>query len=267
MKKALTPDVEYVPVMTTPAGCSLTKENWEALGIRTFSFPLEDLLIKPGLSVLYQVNNLRHYVGLEGQLVLNARNLCSAKNAIYKIHSKYDGQVIQISQSELLDLINHLSPDILIPPSDWSEELLSLEPSISLYGMTVKEPAEKKAVVYELLPIKGENQQKILYTFEMLTLENVEDFRSLNKIYVETNLPAHNAFQGLISTKSREIIITDQSMATDYRMLDENCDCPPCQQKLTRAYLHHLYSHTPLLCQRLLILHNAYFIKNYLNSF
>ncbi len=45
----------------------------------------------------------------------------------------------------------------------------------------------------------------------------------------------------------------------NFNVLDPNCSCPTCTQKLTRAYLHHLLQHTPLLCQRFLILHNIQF--------
>ena len=71
--------------------------------------------------------------------------------------------------------------------------------------------------------------------------------------------PAKAAMQGIVYTKEGDIDLTDPKFQMQFTNIDDSCSCPTCNQKLSKAYLHHLLIHTPLLCQRFLIQHNAFF--------
>jgi Queuine tRNA-ribosyltransferase len=44
----------------------------------------------------------------------------------------------------------------------------------------------------------------------------------------------------------------------DLQPLDPSCTCSSCQTTYTRSYLQHLHQHVPLLCHRLVAIHNIY---------
>lgn len=52
----------------------------------------------------------------------------------------------------------------------------------------------------------------------------------------------------------------------DFTPIDNNCLCPTCQQKISRAYLHHLVKSENSLAGRLLSLHNLYFLNQICHS-
>ena len=74
----------------------------------------------------------------------------------------------------------------------------------------------------------------------------------------ESDKPAKDALNGLVYDKHAIFSITAEDMAMSFEPLSKDCGCPPCALGLTRAYFHHLYVHTPLLCYRFLIQHNHY---------
>lgn len=82
------------------------------------------------------------------------------------------------------------------------------------------------------------------------------------------NLPAEDALNGKIYTAQNGCFsIEDSSVTLDFALLDASCKCPACGAGLTRAYFHHLFKHTPLLCHRWLIMHNYYVIRNSFNKY
>ncbi len=74
----------------------------------------------------------------------------------------------------------------------------------------------------------------------------------------ESKNPVEDALNGKMYVQGVSVSLLDESERTVFEVLDKDCRCPTCQQGLTRAYLHHLYTQTPLLCQRLLIQHNVF---------
>lgn len=73
---------------------------------------------------------------------------------------------------------------------------------------------------------------------------------------VRTNPAAEDAIAGLVYTNEGKVSLQDVRFEKDFQVLDDNCVCEACSQGLTRAYLHHLYQATPLLCKRWLVMHN-----------
>ena len=72
-----------------------------------------------------------------------------------------------------------------------------------------------------------------------------------------SNLPAEHAFLGCFYANQQIQQLVTPDYEHDFSVLSENCDCESCQSQFTKAYLHHLFQHTPLLAQRYLLIHNA----------
>jgi queuine tRNA-ribosyltransferase len=73
----------------------------------------------------------------------------------------------------------------------------------------------------------------------------------------ETDKPAEDALAGWMYTSDTSgFLITDAKHARSFVVMQDGCLCPACEGGLTRAYLHHLNVHTPLLCHRWLVMHN-----------
>jgi Queuine tRNA-ribosyltransferase len=71
--------------------------------------------------------------------------------------------------------------------------------------------------------------------------------------------PAIDAIDGRFYFETTSANILDSEFEKDLGLLDKNCQCETCAQGFTRAYLHHLFEHTPLLAQRFLLSHNVFF--------
>lgn len=66
------------------------------------------------------------------------------------------------------------------------------------------------------------------------------------------------AYHGYFIAQAHFHSILDASFEMDFQILDVHCQCESCQQGFTRAYLHHLFQHTPMLAQRYLMMHNMF---------
>jgi hypothetical protein len=75
--------------------------------------------------------------------------------------------------------------------------------------------------------------------------------------YEISHLPAIDAFAGRFYALGESLNILDSNFEQDFNPLSSHCNCETCEQGSTRAYLHHLYQHTPLLAQRYLLIHNV----------
>ena len=93
---------------------------------------------------------------------------------------------------------------------------------------------------------------------QILTTANTTIQASTNKADKIYHMqPANDAISGLIyRIRGDNFSICDSKYALDFTKLDEHCECPACSEQYTRAYFHHLFQHTPLLCHRWLIMHN-----------
>ena len=107
----------FIPLLTTPAGSCLTMANWQQAGVKTLSLRLEQLLMKPGLSVLQACKDLRSWCGWQGNLVLNALFSLPEQEGIFSIRSQYDGSVQYLQSASVFELIAHLQPDRVILPA------------------------------------------------------------------------------------------------------------------------------------------------------
>ncbi len=263
-----------VPVFTTEAGSCLTAENWQEVNVGIASFYLDSLLLKPGITVLKQTLELKKYLGWSGDLVLNAVNLKINKSGVFSIVSPYDGSKLTCTYFELIELIKHLKPDAVVLPkrvmmdypelwTNWPDAIL---PLIYVDDHTPGLLKIPHGVYFHLdneLSINQINQLETLsqiprYMLGTINPDLMKRLQGMGVEYIESNLPAHHAMQGIVYNSSGQLDLNDNLTEMQFDIIDTHCACPTCSQQFTKAYLHHLLLHTPLLCQRFLIQHNVY---------
>jgi queuine tRNA-ribosyltransferase len=264
---------EFIPILNSDAGSCLTLANWEEIGISTVAYHLDALLMKPGLLFLQDQGSLRDYSGWQGSLILNAAALQSDnKEDSYTLRSHYDGSKISISSSQLLDLILSLKPDRVILPAGLNHYVTTLLSHSILPFFPVQEGVNVglddnfgRYLFYnvgdsfsDFLHQIEQESGSLVYTAGHFNWAQQRRLRTYSINQIETNQSALDGLNGLVYSGDEVINILDSSMTFQYEVIQASCSCPTCSQKLTRAYLHHLLVHTPLLCQRFLIQHNVF---------
>lgn len=78
-------------------------------------------------------------------------------------------------------------------------------------------------------------------------------------------MPSRNARHGHMFTWSGTRNIMNAKYELDEKPIDENCDCPTCQQ-YSRAYIRHLFKAKEMLAMRLAVMHNLYFYNTLLEK-
>lgn len=266
------PAHHFVPVLTSEAGLTLTTANWQEANINIASFHLDALLIKPGFKFLTEVADLRRYLNWSGILVLNASMLVANREGTISISSPYDGSKVRLTSQELITLIKHLKPTMVLLPAKiirrvpdlWSQWDKAITPYLTIEDVSqqqIKLPhgvyLHSDDVIKNLkelqqiadLPVYLNGVTQVATRFEL----------AHSNIYLEADAPAAKAYNGVVINGSeQEIDLNDTQTAKQFEVINSACTCPTCEQKLTKAYLHHLYHHTPLLCQRFLIQHNVH---------
>ena len=69
---------------------------------------------------------------------------------------------------------------------------------------------------------------------------------------------SNEAYTGHFIADGKIFSILSDAYVLDFKILDDSCGCESCEQEFTRAYLHHLFQHTPMLAQRYLMMHNMF---------
>ena len=270
----------WVPVLTSEAGLCLTTKKWQEAKVDTAVYYLDALLLKPGLSLLQDLPSLALYTNWPGHMIINASRLKANKEGTITLISPYNGSKLSLEYSQLMALIKHLKPQILILPPDilkhypqildnWNKEIipyfssndLPLNNHSSSYGIYFQIEANFLAVK-ETLQKYSQHQR---YVQGVLNLEQINELRLLGIPLIESEVPTQLGLEGLVYGNKELIDLKEAAHALSFTKLKTDCLCPTCSAELTRAYLHHLFAHTPLLCQRFLIQHNAFYVQNFLN--
>lgn len=255
----------FMPILTSQAGSCLTVENLQDVGATTASFQLESLLHKPGIEYLKSLGILSKFTGWHGRFFLNAILPKPNRNGVYLLRSPFDGVITQLSLSELLAVCVQLQPDCLILPVEAGSDCLSLFPDgIKLYinadnysddnwsgeqGVYFTQDNVSKYYAGEFDHYKGAIH---------IVGEVDQHFDHRQLVSYESDIPASDACRGKVYSNGVNLSLDEVNYAKQFKVIDEYCKCQTCEQQLTRAYLHHLLLHTPLLCQRFLIQHNIY---------
>jgi queuine tRNA-ribosyltransferase len=74
-------------------------------------------------------------------------------------------------------------------------------------------------------------------------------------------LPTRNGRTGTLYTRNGKINISTAIYRSDFKPIDEGCQCPVCKIH-TRAYLHHLFRTNEMLGPIVASMHNLYFLTN-----
>lgn len=261
--------MHYIPIINSSAGACLTMANWQDIGVKTVCLALEALLLKPGLSVLRALADLKQYYPWNGAILLDARLNSSNKEGLYTVRSPFDGSRFTIDKNDLTSLMVDLSPDTVLLPSDFNTD-----DSTRVHNPTLpvldcqKESLEKSGNAYYLSYAwdRRFNERIIADRQDIYLIGDFEpsSWQAIAQCFkhVISDAPAKYGFVGKLYSREGMLDITHQGMVHQHVPIDEQCDCSTCKQGFTRAYLHHLFSQTPLLCYRLLILHNARFFSD-----
>lgn len=273
-----------IPVLTTKAGSSLTTANWLESKIDMVSYDLTSLLMKPGMDFLRSLPDLAHYVGWPGLLTLNASLANRGADGRYAVRSHYDGRLSYYSVEELVELIRALNPSMAILPKGVLEAnsalLESLPKTMLLFLHATDLPApftltrpchvyvsfDEKTSLPEILETMAQYQGMHCYVAGDMSLALMVEMLNNGVQFVESDKPAADAMSGLVYSRDGELSLDSDEYSMQFDVIDKTCQCPTCVQKLTRAYLHHLLEHTPLLCQRLLVQHNVFYCQEVLRK-
>ena len=292
----ITPKYNVVPMLTTPAGSCLTGKNWQEAGVVCVSYSLQALFIKPGIAYLKSLPDWTNYTGWSGDWVLNASMEKAPSEGSYKFRSPYDGARLSCSVDEIAVIILRLKPTRAILPVGFhgiGEDILRQLAEVTALFVPVQDttfyPEKLDYGVYYSEIDHADRPDLVTTHVEQFPLrecylsvlsmvprsgdpsrdrddEIVPDVfpkearaPKWTEIFLESDTPAKDACLGQLYCHDGVIALLDERYSTQFEPLDANCHCPTCEQKLTRAYLHHLLEHTPLLCQRLLIQHNVYY--------
>lgn len=265
-----------IPIMTSAAGLCLSAENWQEAQVTAISYSLESLLHKPGLEVLKKIPDFAHYVGWPSTLIVNAASLVANKEGVYVSRSPYDGSKVTLNAFDLITLLQHLKPHAVILPKNilrdcpkiwsfWTESILPFIHTDELEHHSV----ERAHGVYFNYSDKlttsqlGRWSHLPRYVMGVIDVNAIGDLRAKGIQLIETDEPAKAAFHGTVYNNTGTIDLTQDEARMQFEPIDADCACPSCTQQFTRAYLHHLLQHTPLLCQRLLIQHNIFWMAKH----
>jgi queuine tRNA-ribosyltransferase len=210
-------------------------------------------------------------------VVLNASRLKANKEGIITLISPYDGSKTRFDYPQLIEIIHHLKPEAVILPADilkvypqiwdnWAKEIM---PFLSSNDLVVEYLPQTYGVYFTLKECSSQIKEQLQnykklprYVQGSLSLEQMNELRLLGINVLESDEPARLGLDGLAYEHKKVIDLKDKHYAQAFEPISSECQCPTCTTQLTKAYLHHLYLHTPLLCQRFLIQHNAWQVQH-----
>ena len=124
-------------------------------------------------------------------------------------------------------------------------------------GLAVGEPTEDMYrvldVVVPFMPV-----DKPRYLMGVGTPVNIIEAVSRGVDMFDCVMPSRNARHGTLFTWNGVMHITNKCYELDSKPIDEECDCPVCQN-FSRAYIRHLFKAQEILGGRLAVMHNLYF--------
>lgn len=133
-------------------------------------------------------------------------------------------------------------------------------PGYAIGGMAVGEP---KSIFHELVPFTAEllPKEKPHYLMGVGFPEDLLRCVSWGVDFFDCVLPTRNGRNGCAFTWNGRVIIKTARHKSEFRPLDEHCECYTCRT-FDRAYLRHLFVCDELLALRLISLHNVHFYSD-----
>lgn len=234
------------PYRNTTAGLSLTEADCQSAGAVGAVYSLPRLLMRPGYEALFTQQTWLSQHKLTGPVVVDTTGLMLRKDGQgFYVCSDYDGSQLSYRFSELFSLFKMMAVDALLWP--YEPNLVRLDPA--LQNVPWYFPSHTTPGFYR-------SQQ---FPESVLLASDLPSHAL--KVAAETaavlsNTPLDDAINGRLYHASGVLDIRDTAVARVDAVLDEHCRCLACALPLSQAYLHHLYTHTPLLCHRFLGIHN-----------
>ncbi len=196
----------------------------------------------------------------------------------YQFRSPFDGMRFSCSMTDIVDVILYLKPQCVLLPLGFYVEQNDVWQALSaitkIFVPDLDRNRYQNEWVYGIYYVcEGKQDVSHVIDYHQTTYSSLPaylccrssfllfDERLREKIlqgsfFLESDQPASDACSGLVYSERGMIDLREKIYAMQFECIDPICQCPTCSQKLTRAYLHHLLEHTPLLCQRFLIQHN-----------
>lgn len=142
-----------------------------------------------------------------------------------------------------------------------AKDLVSLDfPGYAIGGLSVGEPKDIMNRVLEhttpLLP-----QDKPRYLMGVGSPDSLIDGAIRGVDMFDCVLPTRIARNGTLMTSEGRLVVRNAKYKSDFRPLDENCDCYACKN-YSRAYIHHLIRTEETFGIRLTTYHNLHFLLN-----
>lgn len=140
-----------------------------------------------------------------------------------------------------------------------AEELSKLDfPGYSIGGTSIGEPKDVclKMVDYA---VKYLPSDKPRYLMGVGSIDYLLEGIARGVDMFDCVLPTRLARHGALMTSKGRVNIRDAKYKEDFTPLDDECDCPTCQN-YTKAYLRHLYVCDETYGKRLLSMHNIRFL-------
>jgi queuine tRNA-ribosyltransferase len=131
-------------------------------------------------------------------------------------------------------------------------------------GLAVGESSEEMYRIIEAV-IPEMPKDKPRYLMGVGTPENILEAVKRGVDLFDCVMPTRNARHGHIFTWQGRRNLLNAKYQLDESPLDDNCDCPVCQN-FTRAYIHHLFKSGEMLAMRLCVMHNIYFYNSLLEK-
>lgn len=127
----------------------------------------------------------------------------------------------------------------------------------ALGGLAVGEPTEEMYRIIDVTePFMPVNKPR--YLMGVGTPSNIIEGVARGIDMFDCVMPSRNARHATVFTWEGIMHLTNKCYETDSRPIDENCDCPTCQN-FSRAYIRHLFKANEMLAGRLAVMHNLYF--------
>lgn len=127
-------------------------------------------------------------------------------------------------------------------------------------GLSVGETHEEMyATLDAVLPHAPEDKPR--YLMGVGTPINILEAVDRGVDFFDCVIASRNARHANLFTNNGYMNLMNAKYERDMRPIDENCNCPACQN-YSRAYIRHLFKAKEMLAMRLCVLHNLYFYNN-----
>ncbi len=245
------------PLVNSEAGLSLSEADYRLAGVQGLVYSLSRLLMRPGIQGLNALKNWRSVSLWNGPVIIDAADLpIDSASEVVSVRSIYDGSRQSYSLPEIMVLLKKLKADAVLWPCDsfQGKDLYNSYPEIPFYCKDMDDQYRQA-----INPAAMRSDEDAVFAFSK-TFSAQKN--AIPATAVITDVPIKDALEGHLYLSDGVLDISEERWAHAHSIIEAGCLCYSCAAGFTRAYFHHLYAHTPLLCHRLLAMHNLYFASS-----